>query len=254
MILHGFGTERVEQELRQVVPQARIARMDRDTIVHARDMVQILDSVRNGEADVLIGTQMVTKGHDFPNMTLVGVINADTSLQISDFRAGEITVQMLLQVSGRAGRGEEPGQVIIQTYNPQHPTIRCVLNGDYLSFCDRELIARQQLQYPPFTKLMKLLVTDHRELVAKEAARELAQMCRTQAAQLSSENHPIAVLGPAPAPLWKLKKRYRWHIFIKAWTNNDLQQFTGMVLAQAKSSALLRRVQLTVDRDPMSTL
>jgi primosomal protein N' (replication factor Y) (superfamily II helicase) len=254
MILHGFGTERVEQELRQILPHAHLARMDRDTVAHAQDMVKILDSIRNGEADVLIGTQMVTKGHDFPNVTLVGVINADTSLQISDFRAGEITVQMLMQVSGRAGRGEEPGQVIIQTYNPQHPTIRCVLNGDYLSFCDQELVSRQQLQYPPFTKLMKLLVTDHRELIAQQAARELAQLCRTQAAQLRSENRPIAVLGPAPAPLWKLKKRYRWHIFIKAWTNNDLQQFTATVLSQTRSMAVMRRVQLAVDRDPMSTL
>jgi primosomal protein N' (replication factor Y) (superfamily II helicase) len=254
LILHGFGTERVEQELRQLLPAVRIARMDRDTVLRPQDLVRVLDSIRNREADVLIGTQMVTKGHDFPNVTLVGVINADTSLQISDFRAGEITVQLLLQVAGRAGRGEEPGQVIIQTYNPQHPTIRCVLNGDYLNFCALELAARKQLQYPPFTKLLKLLVTDHREEMAQKAAQELARLCRDEAARSRTQNLAIAVLGPAPAPLWKLKKRYRWHIFIKAWTNHDLQQFTGAVLEQAKSSALVRRVQLSVDRDPMSTL
>ena len=254
LVYHGFGTERLEQELRQIVPEARIIRMDRDTVSHPRDMAALLNKVRNQEADVLIGTQMVGKGHDFPHVTLVGIVNADTSLQISDFRAGETTVQLLMQVAGRAGRGVEPGHVIIQTYNPQHYTIRSLLDMDYLAFCNQELAAREALQYPPYTKFLKLLVTAAEEETTRKSARILVELCREVAAQLRVQDQPVVILGPAPAPLSKLKNRYRWHIFVKAWCNKDLQEFTEAVLAKARELPDLRRVELTVDRDPMSTL
>jgi primosomal protein N' (replication factor Y) len=254
LTLHGFGTEKVEQELQSCAPLARIVRMDRDTVGHSRDLVSILDRMRNGEADVLLGTQMVTKGHDFPNITLVGVINADVSLQISDFRAGENTAQLLVQAAGRAGRGKDAGRVILQTYNPQHFSIRSVLSGDYLGFCEQELAARKRLQYPPFTKLVKLLVTAAREETAEQAAKQLAQLCRTLAVSFHAQEQPVAVLGPAPAPLWKLKDRYRWHLFVKAWTNPVLQRYTETLLAEACNLPELRRVELTIDRDPLTTL
>ncbi len=254
LILYGFGTERIEQELRELHPGIRMARLDRDAVTHSLEMVRILEDVRTHQIDVLIGTQMVTKGHDFTNVTLVGVINADISLQISDFRAGETTVQLLTQVAGRAGRGNEAGHVIIQTYNPHHPAIQCVLNGDYLSFALTELEARKRLQYPPYTRLLKLLVTDRDPGVARQAAEVLAWICREQTRQLAASHRHMAVLGPAPAPLAKLKNRYRWHLYVKAWSGQDLQEFTQTVLAQARNQAILRRAQVSVDRDPVSTL
>jgi primosomal protein N' (replication factor Y) (superfamily II helicase) len=251
---YGFGTERLEHELREFLPKVRLARMDRDVVTHSRELVKILDRVRDHQVDVLIGTQMVTKGHDFPNVTLVGVINADISLQIADFRAGETTVQLLTQVAGRAGRGDSPGHVIIQTYNPHHPAIRCVVDGDYLSFGQQELEARKRLQYPPHTRLVKLLVTDRDAESARLAAHELAELCRKLASEMATRQQSAAVLGPAPAPLWKLKNRYRWHLYVKAWHSKDLLEFVETVFAHAKGSPILKKVQLSVDRDPVSTL
>lgn len=251
---HGFGTERVEEEVRKLLPSARIVRIDRDTVNHPLDMVRSLDAVRQRQADVLIGTQMIAKGHDFPNITLVGIINGDTALQIADFRAGETMVQLLMQVAGRAGRGEEPGRVILQTYNPTHYTIESVVRMDYSSFCARELESREKLQYPPFTRFLKLLVTASDETTTRLAAMELGVLCREVALELRDKDCHVAVLGPAPAPLAKLKSRYRWHLFIKAWTNREMQLFTETVLNRGKNHPALRRVQLSVDRDPMMSV
>ncbi len=250
LILHGFGTERIEKEVKKLLPEAQVLRIDRDTASEPRYMAECLESIRAHRANVLIGTQMLTKGHDFPSITLVGVVNADTSLQIADFRAGETTVQLLMQVAGRAGRGDMPGRVILQTYNPSHYTIESVLNMDYLGFCEKELESRERLQYPPFARLLRLLVTSTREELTREAAHELAGLCRTVALEFRSQAKYLAVLGPSPAPLVKLKNRFRWHIYIKAWTNQDLQQFTEVVLERSRANPVLRRVQLAIDRDP----
>jgi primosomal protein N' (replication factor Y) len=193
---------------------------------------------------------MLTKGHDFPNITLVGVVNADTSLQIADFRAGETTVQLLMQVAGRAGRGDKPGRVILQTYNPYHYTIQSVLHLDYLGFCGKELESRERLQYPPFVRMLRFLVTSPGEELTRQAAHELADLSRAVAHEFRSQNRYLAILGPSPAPLVKLKNRFRWHIYVKTWMNQDLQQFTEAVLEQSMKHPLLRRVQLAVDRDP----
>ena len=251
---HGFGTERVEEEVKRLLPDARIVRIDRDTVSHSSRMVESLNAVRHDRADVLIGTQMIAKGHDFPNITLVVVVNADTSLQVPDLRAGETTVQLLMQVAGRAGRGDKPGRVILQTYNPAHYTVESVLKMEYLSFCERELESREKLQYPPFAKLLRLLVTASDERKTEDAARQLAVLCRRLAEELRVKGQHVAILGPSVAPLARLNNRFRWHVFVKAWTNQDLQQYTEAVLAESKSSAALRRVQLTVDRDPLTSL
>jgi primosomal protein N' (replication factor Y) len=250
LILHGFGTERIEREVKKLLPAAQILRIDRDTASEPRYLAECLESIREHRANVLIGTQMVTKGHDFPNITLVGVVNADISLQIADFRAGETTVQLLMQVAGRAGRGDKPGRVILQTYNPSHYTIESVLNMDYLGFCMKELESRERLQYPPFARLLRLLVTSTREELTRQAAHELAGLCRAVASEFRSQAKYVAVLGPSPAPLVKLKNRFRWHIYVKAWTNPVLQQFTEVVLERSPGYPLLRRVQLAIDRDP----
>ncbi len=250
LILHGFGTERIEKEVKKLLPEAQILRIDRDTASEPRYMAECLEAIRAHRVNVLIGTQMLTKGHDFPNITLVGVVNADTSLQIADFRAGETTVQLLMQVAGRAGRGDKPGRVILQTYNPSHYTIESVLNMDYLGFCEKELESRERLQYPPFARLLRLLVTSTREEMTRQAAHELAGLCRTVASEFRSQAKYLAVLGPSPAPLVKLKNRFRWHIYIKAWTNQDLQLFTEVVLERSRANLILRRVQVAIDRDP----
>jgi primosomal protein N' (replication factor Y) (superfamily II helicase) len=250
LILHGFGTERIEKEVKKHFPAAQVVRIDRDTVSGPRFIAECLESVREHRANVLIGTQMLTKGHDFPNITLVGVINADTALQIADFRAGETTVQLLMQVAGRAGRGDKPGRVVLQTYNPSHYTIESVLNMDYHGFCRKELESRERLQYPPFARLLRFLVTSGREELTRHAASELAHLCREVASEFRSQAKYLAILGPSPAPLVKLKNRFRWHIYAKAWTNQDLQQFTEAVLERSSTHPVLRRVQLAIDRDP----
>jgi len=250
LILHGFGTERIEKEVRKQLPAAQLLRIDRDTASEPRYLAESLDAIREHRANVLIGTQMLAKGHDFPNITLVGVVNADTSLQIADFRAGETTVQLLMQVAGRAGRGDRPGRVILQTYNPFHYTIQSVLHMDYLGFSRKELESRESLQYPPFARLLRFLVTSASEELTRQAAHELAGLCRKVAYEFRSQNQHLAILGPSPAPLVKLKNRFRWHIYVKAWKNRDLQQFTEAVLGQSSQYPLLRRVQLAIDRDP----
>ncbi len=250
----GFGTERVEEELRQILPGVSTVRMDRDTVTHPGQIVQCLNRMRREEAQILIGTQMVAKGHDFPNITLAGVVNADTSLQLADFRAGETTVQLLIQVAGRAGRGIKPGRVILQTYNPTHYTLEAVRRMDYDDFCLKELESRERLQYPPYTRLLKLLVTSTDQERTREGALELAALCREVAREFRSAGRHVAVLGPSPAPLTKLKNRYRWHIFVKAWTSQDLQIFTETVLKESSRNPRMRRVQLSIDRDPLVSL
>lgn len=247
---HGFGTEKVEKEIKRLFPEARVVRMDRDTINRRDRLLNALEAVRSGKADVLLGTQMVAKGHDFPNITLVGIINADAGLQAPDFRAGEVLVQLLIQVAGRAGRGEEPGRVILQTYNPAHFTIESALNLDYDGFCREELKSRENLQYPPFTRLLKILVTSASEESARSGARMLAAVCREKADSLRSTGGSVAVLGPSPAAHVKLKNRFRWQIFIKTWSSSDMQNFSGDVLQTVKSDPAFRSVQITVDRDP----
>ncbi len=251
---HGFGTEKVEKEVKRLLPAARVVRMDRDTMNSHERLVSTLDAMRSGEADILVGTQMVAKGHDFPNLTLVGILNADAGLQSPDFRAGEILVQLLIQVAGRAGRGEELGRVILQTFNPWHFTIESALKLDYDGFCREELKSRKDLQYPPFARLLKMLVTSGSEESAREGARLLAAICREEAEHFRNAAGSVAVLGPSPAAYVKLKNRFRWQVFIKTWTSSDMQSFVECVLQSIKGDPGFRAVQITVDRDPTSDM
>jgi primosomal protein N' (replication factor Y) len=251
---HGFGTEKVEKEVKRLFPDAHVVRMDRDTMNKGEKLEEALNCVRSGKADILLGTQMVAKGHDFPNITLVGIINADSGLQVPDFRAGEILVQLLIQVAGRAGRGDEPGRVILQTFNPFHFTIESALRMDYNGFCDRELESRKILQYPPFTRLLKMLVTSPREDAACTGARFLAALCREKAEALKSSGRHVAVLGPSPAAYVKLKNRFRWQVFIKTWTSSDMQHFVESVLEATRNDPAFRGVMITVDRDPTNEI
>lgn len=252
--LHGFGTERVEEEVKRVVPGVRTRRIDRDATGEAKGLLEALNAVREGKVDVVVGTQMVTKGHDFPNITLVGVVNADTALQLPDFRAGEMTVQLLMQVTGRAGRGEDPGRAILQSYNPDHYTMEAVLRMDYAGFAETELVSRRMLQYPPFARLVRFLVTAKDEKKAVEAAWNLTEIAREIAAELKEAGHPVALVGPSPAPLLRLKDRFRWHLFAKAWLSQDLQRFGERLMERARQESAIRSAQLSVDRDPLVNL
>ncbi len=251
---HGFGTEKVEKEVKLLLPAARVVRMDGDTMNSRERLLRALDAMRSGKADILVGTQMVAKGHDFPNLTLVGILNGDAGLQSPDFRAGEILVQLLIQVAGRAGRGEAPGRVILQTFNPSHFTIESALNLDYDGFCREEFESRKNLQYPPFARLLKMLVTSISEESAREGARLLAAVCREKADQFRNAGRSVAVLGPSPAAYVKLRNRFRWQVFIKTWTSSDMQSFVECALQSIRGDPGFRAVQITVDRDPASEI
>ena len=254
LFAHGFGTEKVEKEVRRLFTGVRVVRMDRDTMNSRERLLGALDAVRSGKADVLLGTQMVAKGHDFPNITLVGIIDADVGLQTPDFRAGEILVQLLIQVAGRAGRGEDPGRVILQTFNPSHFTIESALKLDYEGFCAEELKSRENLQYPPFTRLLKVLVTSGNEDSARAGAHLLAALCREKADSFRNAGRSVAVLGPSPSAYVKLKNRFRWQVYIKTWTSSDMQGFVEGVLESVKGDPNFRSVQITVDRDPATEI
>ena len=239
----GFGTERVEDELRRLLPQARPTRMDRDTTAGKGAHVRIVEDFRNAEADVLVGTQMVTKGFHFPGVTLVGVLCADVALNLPDFRAGERAFQLLAQVSGRCGRGDKPGRVVIQTYSPDHYAIASAQNQDYEAFFGQEIDARREHGYPPFSHLCNVVVSAQDEKRARDHAEALALGCAACGAE------GVTILGPASAPLARLRGRNRWHLLIKAAAANAISQALQHALGCARPP---RDVTVVIDMDPES--
>jgi primosomal protein N' (replication factor Y) len=242
----GAGTERVEEELKRLYPHLRIARMDVDTTRRKGAHAQILGAFGRREVDVLIGTQMIAKGLDFPDVTLVGIILADTTLNLPDFRAAERTFQLITQMAGRAGRGTKRGEVLVQTYQPEAPALQAAQHHDYLTFFEGEIESRRQMGYPPFAHLIRLLVTGDSEGETAEAAVNLA-------AFLKRGGFTGQVLGPGPAPLAKIKNRYRHHLILKG---PDVAQMTAQIRTAFASGKWSRAksVNLTVDVDPLSIL
>ncbi|HHV93288.1 MAG TPA: primosomal protein N' [Firmicutes bacterium] len=211
----GVGTQRVEEVLLREFPGARVLRMDMDTTRRKGAHRAILGAFERGEADILLGTQMIAKGLDFPNVTLVGVISADTSLSIPDFRAGERTFQLLTQVAGRAGRGDKGGEVIIQTYNPEHYSIQAAAAHDYTAFYQEELSFRREMGYPPYAFLARVLISGPAEGEVMETAHKAWEALRQLTADLGLKPQDVGIFGPMPAPLSLVRKRYRWHIIVK---------------------------------------
>lgn len=249
----GVGTQQVEEALGQLMPDARIGRLDRDTIRRRGALERILGAWRAGELDVLIGTQMIAKGHDVPRVTLVGVVLADLSLNLPDFRAAERTFQLLAQVAGRAGRGDEPGRVIIQTYSPDHYSIRAALQHDFSRFADQELDYRRQLDYPPFARAVNIRFegADSEKVVAY--AERFAECLQA----LIPDHVPEAlVLGPAPAPIEKMKGRVRWQLLLKG---EQARALHGLI-RQVRHALIQEfgptkpRLRTIVDVDPYSML
>ena len=238
----GFGTERVEADIRAAFPSARVARLDRDTVRRKGSLVEMLERVARRDIDILIGTQMIAKGHDFPEVTLVGVISADVGLGLADFRAAERTFQLLTQVSGRAGRGERPGQAIIQSLVPEHYSIRLATRQDYRAFYDKEVEYRRTMRYPPQVAMVNVVVRGRTFAEAIDGAREFADAARG--------GQGYVILGPAPAPLTKLRGEHRAQFFLKGTSRKAMRE--ALQLALARKPELSRR--LSVDVDPLSML
>lgn len=248
--LLGHGTEKVEEEVGKLFPDARIARMDRDTVSRKGSHERILKGMEDGDLDVLIGTQMVTKGHDYPNITMVGVVSADTSLNFPDFRAGERTFQLVSQVAGRAGRGDTPGKVIIQTFNPDHYSILAAASHDMEGFYKEEMAFRKELGYPPFSRLVNIRLRGNSERKTAIAADSLGKLGRDNARSYKG----IVVLGPSKAPLYKLRGKFRWHMLVKGRDSGVLHSFVRGMMSKAMEGVDFKGVDLQVDVDPLSML
>lgn len=239
----GVGTEKIEEEVRKAFPSARVLRMDRDTTTQKNSHLIMLRQFRNREADILIGTQMVAKGLDFANVTLVGVISADTALNMPDFRASERAFQLLTQVAGRAGRGRKPGEVIVQSFNPEHESIAAAAEHDYEAFYKREIEYRKELGYPPFSHLANIVCQDEDPRAPEHRLRKLHS--------LLEDTEGIRLLGPAQCPLGRLKDRWRWHLLLKAESSDILRTALRRAFSLMTSTD---RFGMTTDIDPLSLL
>jgi len=248
ILFYGAGTERLEKEIRSRFPDVRTARMDRDTTPRRGAHTRILKAFDRREIDLLIGTQMITKGHDFSNVTLVGVIAADTALNLPDFRSAEKTFQLLTQVSGRGGRGREKAQVVIQTFNPDHYAIQRAKNHDYEGFNADELRTRKSLDYPPFSRLINLQLSSLNEVRGRQEAEELGRRARAFSQEQSGPFPVVEVIGPAEAPIARIKGRYRWQILLKSDNLHALHSLTRRLL----TSDSVGRLDIKVDVDPIN--
>ena len=250
----GYGTERVVSDIEEIFPGAGIARLDRDTVQGRKRMEEVIRSFRAGHVDILVGTQMITKGHDFPGLTLVGVLCADLSLNFPEYHAAERTFQLLAQVAGRSGRGELPGRVLIQTLLPDHYVLDCATTHDFKTFYEKESGFRKALGYPPFGRLINLRFSGRKKASVCDAAGNMARLARRLAKGVGkSGEYRVEVLGPAPAPRVKLRDRYRWQILLKSSSLSNLRAVCHGLISK-KEDILSFSVRMDVDVDPYSLL
>jgi len=242
----GVGSERLEQELGAFFPKARIARLDRDTVGGKRDYETILAGFREHDYDILVGTQMIAKGHDIPNVTLVGIVNADLGLGLPDFRSAERTFQLLTQAAGRAGRGATPGIVLIQTINPDHYAIQCAAEQDYEKFYRKEIEFRRLMYYPPFGALANIIIRSTNEEDALSRSAALGRL-------LNPAPEGVRVMGPAPAPVLRVKTEYRYQVLLKTTGRKRLSEVLGEVRKFAAAEKW-GPANLAIDVDPMTLL
>jgi primosomal protein N' (replication factor Y) len=245
--MRGVGTQQLERLLVERYPRARVARMDLDTTSTKWSHQRILSAVERGEVDVLIGTQMIAKGLDFPNVTLVGVVDADTGLYLPDFRSAERSFQLLAQVAGRAGRGPKGGRVLVQTRHPMHHALTRAAEHDAEGFLQTERELRDVPPYPPAVSLVNLICSGPAEREVSQRAAALADWC---SALIEKHQLPIAVLGPAPCPLARIKERWRWHVLLKGPSDS----LGRVVRYGARRLGQRGKVRLVIDRDPISML
>ncbi len=237
----GTGTQKVEQEARRLFPDARVGRMDTDSTAHKDAHETILRAFRKKEIDILIGTQMIAKGHDFPNVSLIGVISADTALHVPDFRSSERTFDLLTQVAGRAGRGDIPGKVLIQTFVPFHYAIQSAKDHDFLEFYGKEIRVRSELEMPPFTRLIQVIGKGKNE---KEVVRRMMEL--TRALESAVKGTPMRLLGPAPCAVSKQHGMFFWNFYLKGPDMTQMRRVLDETLTASKKAGVV----LSVDVDP----
>jgi len=248
----GIGTERLEQEIKSLFPETQVGRMDRDTTSRRRSHLEILKRLESGSIDILIGTQMIVKGHDFPDVTFVGVVSADTSLNFPDFRSSERTFQLLTQVAGRAGRGDVFGEVVIQTFNPDHYSILRAKDHDYIGFYQEEIQFRKALEYPPFTRFINFRLVGNNEKGTKGMAEEMGRI--GQSLLKKAHGKEIEILGPSTAPFAKMRGKFRWQMLAKGKSPPLLHQFAKELSSRMDVPLKGKGVDLDVDVDPVFIL
>ncbi|PKN16450.1 MAG: primosomal protein N' [Deltaproteobacteria bacterium HGW-Deltaproteobacteria-23] len=246
--LFGIGTERLEEEVGALFPEARIARMDRDTTTGRGGHSRILKKLESGAIDILIGTQMIAKGHDFPGVTLVGVVSADTTLNLPDFRGSERGFQLVSQVAGRAGRGDAPGKVLVQTLNPEHFALKAAVGHDYEEFYRQEIAERQDAGYPPFSYLAALQFSSTSAKTVEKGAGAAAELLRTLRKKSGMR---LEILGPAVPPMGMIRGRYRWQILLKSIRRDQLHRLLRRFRAEYSLPTTLR---MMIDIDPLELL
>jgi primosomal protein N' (replication factor Y) len=253
----GIGTEQLAEQIELIFQNARVGRLDRDT-GQGKGLREIIGQFREGKLDLLVGTQMVTKGHDFPRVTTVGVVLADLSLNFPDFRASERTFQLLTQVAGRAGRGETPGKVYIQTYNPEHYSLTTAREHDFDTFAGRELKVREEIAYPPFGHLIAFKFEATSEAAANQAARDYATAARKHLRRDVKLAKNVFLLGPALAPLARLKGKFRWQILLKSRSRAAIRKLAIAALGDVgyfdAVGSTHKNVRIIIDVDPLSML
>lgn len=247
LVHSGTGTQRLEEQVRAAFPDAAVARMDTDTMRTRGSHERTLDAFRNRDIDILVGTQMIAKGLDFPNVMLVGVVNADAALHLADFRAAERTCQLVTQVAGRSGRGPLGGRVVVQTSTPDHPAIRAAASHDYEAFVRSELPAREALLYPPYGSVVRMVVRSLDERAASAWAQTLVDRLRREAESMPE----IRVLGPAPAPIARLRDRFRWHLQVHGPDGTALRSLVSRAIVALKTPAAVAWI---IDVDPVDMM
>lgn len=241
----GIGTEKIETEITELFPEARVLRMDLDTTRKKNSHTDILNSFKNGNADILIGTQMIAKGLDFPNVTLVGVIAADMSLNINDYHSGENTFQLITQVSGRAGRAETRGRVYIQTYNPEHYSIQCAKDNNYIRFYKEEIAFREQLRYPPFANVFFIMFSCKDEKKLIKMINKLLDIMKYYNKKSQFEH-----IGPAPAIISKIKDKYRWRLIVKGQDEVKLKNYVIYCLEKLEIQETVKDINISIVMNP----
>lgn len=245
--LVGAGTQKIEEEVRSLFPEARVERLDMDSSKRKGIQKSILDRMKRKEIDILIGTQMVAKGLDFPNVSLVGIVDADSILNLPDFRAGERCFQLLVQAAGRAGRSNTAGEVVIQTYNPDNPIIRLAASQDYRRFYEQEIRMRKLLIYPPYTQLLRIVCSSEAEDQVQQSALAIAHHIEEI---IDASEEEIIVLGPASCPIYKIRNRFRYQIIIKCASLSLLRSIAKYIL----TTGVPKDVKMEIDFNPISTI
>lgn len=250
----GIGTQQVEEEIKKIFPKAKISRMDKDTTKEKGSYEKILEDFKNKNTDILIGTQMISKGHDFPNTTLVGIINADETLKFPDYRSTERTFALISQVAGRCGRGDKEGKAIIQSYEPDNPVYQYIINNEYEEFIKNENFIRKQYEYPPYSNIIRIICSSQNEISAGESVQKLKDGIQYL---LKKSNINISILGPNPCMISKIDNKYRWQIMMKISDDKKLEKTKEIIqyLTTIKRSIMINKdVIVNINLNPKNMI